>query len=443
MMNRVHGCLLTLKKKSKRLSNLSSQFHPIINTTNKKLNNENQNLRTKGGIADLRDENSAFHTKATSNIHMQSDANLFNIRQSDFNIQPINEMFDEENKENRQRESNTARHEKSNKSRILSIYKSTAPNNIISDWIADGFASLDKDKENNSVVIQKEEDNKEGDFEFSMTNSASKRLEILKESLESDQYFSTTLSIDPKTLDECVTSKQFPLERREHQWDCGESQLKNLKWWIRMQQWLSSCFLSDTEEFGFNPKDSEDYNKLIEFFHSEKYNKKIDHNSQLIKDINRTYQEIKYFQQGNKGYEDLKELLTKFISHPIAKDTGYVQGMNFIAANLLYHSQVDVAFCLFIQMMIKYDLIKNYEPGMPGVTSHWEVIDKMVFKHLRTLQTYFHEQAIPIQMYSIELICSLFGSKIPVQKMMLFYDKFFIKGWKFFYALVNFFNFVS
>jgi len=204
-----------------------------------------------------------------------------------------------------------------------------------------------------------------------------------------------------------------------------------------MEGWLSQCFMTDTEEFGFNPKDSEEFNKLIEFFYSQKYNiQDTPKNSQLMKDVDRTFQNIDYFQVGNKGYEDLQELLTKFISHPIAKEAGYVQGMNCIAATLLYHCQVDIAFCLLVQIMTKYEIIKNYEPGMPGITKHCEIIDKMVFKHLRTLHNYFHEQAIPVQMYSIELICSLFGSKIPIEKMSLFYEQFISKGWKFFYALV-------
>lgn len=78
--------------------------------------------------------------------------------------------------------------------------------------------------------------------------------------------------------------------------------------------------------------------------------------------------------------------------------------MNFIAATLVYHGQVDVAFCLFIKLLERYDLMSNYSPGMPGIKAHCDIIDKLVFKHLRTLHNYFEEEVMPVQMYSIELI---------------------------------------
>jgi hypothetical protein len=50
------------------------------------------------------------------------------------------------------------------------------------------------------------------DYLFPMDDSAVKRLEILKDSLASDKFFSTTLSIDPNTCEENVSFKQLPIE---------------------------------------------------------------------------------------------------------------------------------------------------------------------------------------------------------------------------------------
>lgn len=203
-----------------------------------------------------------------------------------------------------------------------------------------------------------------------------------------------------------------------------------------MHKWLSFAFIGEYDE-NFNPKLCEEYNKLIEFFHN---GKAIDTNSenycQVVKDCDRTFQDQEYYHKGQKGYRHLKEILIQFIAHEKAQECGYVQGMNYIAATLLYHAQVDIVFCLFIKIMDQYDLVNNYKPGCPGLTKHCETIDKMVFKHLRTLHNFLVEQAMPTQMYSIELIFGLFGSKIPITDMHLFYDKFFELGWSFFYSLV-------
>lgn len=88
-----------------------------------------------------------------------------------------------------------------------------------------------------------------------------------------------------------------------------------------------------------------------------------------------------------------------------------------------------------MKLFEKFNLSKNYLPGLPGISEKCEIIDKMVFKHLRTLHSYLLENAIPIQMYSVELICGLFGSKMSIDDMRHFYDNFCELGWDFFYAL--------
>ncbi len=46
---------------------------------------------------------------------------------------------------------------------------------------------------------------------------------------------------------------------------------------------------------------------------------------------------------------------------------GYVQGMNFLAAELAYHASPETSFCLFIKMMTKYQIIENYTIGLVGL----------------------------------------------------------------------------
>lgn len=396
---------------------------------------ENPHLAASHVFLDLRDENSAFHTKATSNLNHNSDANFGNLRQSDFAMEQASWIFEEDNKENDPKHSffNGKQSHDYGHSGILQMYKNAAHNKKISECKGEDFDTIWKSTSSNNS--SPDDNDNDIDFLFPISETASKRLEQLKDSLASDKFFSTTVSIDPNTFEENASLKNFPLDRKDYQCSCSDSNIANLKWCSSVQKWLSLAFINEYDP-DFNPKKWSEYIKLMEFFYKSCNNsRKTECHGQLLKDLNRTFQTIFYYRAGGKGYEWTKELLTKFISHPIAQDWGYVQGMNFIAATLLYHCQVDVAFWLFVKMVEKFNIIDNYLPGMPGITYHGEIIDKMVFKHLRTLHNYFHEQAIPVQMYSIELLWSLFCSKIPIDKMPMFYDQFIQKGWSFFYAL--------
>ena len=58
---------------------------------------------------------------------------------------------------------------------------------------------------------------------------------------------------------------------------------------------------------------------------------------QIEKDLDRTYNEHKYFGENGKGKQQLQELLQ--ILTMKYSWIGYVQGMNYLCAAVLYHSQ--------------------------------------------------------------------------------------------------------
>jgi len=49
---------------------------------------------------------------------------------------------------------------------------------------------------------------------------------------------------------------------------------------------------------------------------------------------------------------------------------GYCQGMNFIAAAILWHANEVDAFWIFVRMMEDYELRDNYLPKLPGLDKH-------------------------------------------------------------------------
>lgn len=67
---------------------------------------------------------------------------------------------------------------------------------------------------------------------------------------------------------------------------------------------------------------------------------------------------------------------------------GYVQGMSYIAAALMYHAGEVATFWLLIALMDQYSLKDIFKQNLPGLTKHETAIEKLgrtyledVFKH--------------------------------------------------------------
>lgn len=88
---------------------------------------------------------------------------------------------------------------------------------------------------------------------------------------------------------------------------------------------------------------------------TDKDKRQIDH------DLHRTFPEIPFFRKENAGYWMLKNLLRAVTIWDT--DTGYVQGMNFIAACFLWHADECYAFWLFVHLMEELEMRDIYQHG--------------------------------------------------------------------------------
>ena len=166
--------------------------------------------------------------------------------------------------------------------------------------------------------------------------------------------------------------------------------------------------------------------ELEEFFNSQR---------QIELDLKRTYPDEAYF-NCTVGEDALRRVLTAFCKYD--PNLGYVQGMNYIVAALLWHcSEVD-AFWIFVGMMEKFELRDTYLPSFPGLSKHTQIIQLLMFEHLPTLHLHFSEFNVHLKMFMTEWCLSLFGSVIPISEMIFVLDNFFEEGWVFFYKFVFF-----
>jgi len=83
---------------------------------------------------------------------------------------------------------------------------------------------------------------------------------------------------------------------------------------------------------------------------------------QIEKDLPRTYPEILFIRPDSPGGKQLRNILFVFSTTDL--EVGYVQGMNFIAAGLLYHSSESHGFWLMMKLFELLDLRDVYRQGM-------------------------------------------------------------------------------
>jgi hypothetical protein len=150
--------------------------------------------------------------------------------------------------------------------------------------------------------------------------------------------------------------------------------------------------------------------------------------------LNRTFPDEPYFSDRGPGQGALRRVLSTFAKYD--PQLGYVQGMNFIAAALLWHASESDCFWLFVALMEDYELRDNYLPNLPGLSKHSQIIDILTLEKMPDLYLHFAKHQVVVEMFAMNWCLSLFGSIIPVAELVDIIDKFFQQGWMIFYKIV-------
>ena len=110
--------------------------------------------------------------------------------------------------------------------------------------------------------------------------------------------------------------------------------------------------------------------------------------------------------------------------------------MNFIVAALIYHSNAEIAFLLFITLIEEYGLYEIYMELLPGLDKHCRAIERHIQRQLPQLYDHFCMYNITVEMFATEWVIGLFCSVIPLEQIGVFLDSFFEYRWEFFYKVV-------
>jgi hypothetical protein len=153
---------------------------------------------------------------------------------------------------------------------------------------------------------------------------------------------------------------------------------------------------------------------------------------QIELDLARTFPTYEYFAsaQGKRALSSVLNRLANFMPVP-----GYVQGMNYIVAALLWHSSEAGAFWLTVKLMNDYNLRDNFVEGLPGLMQHLDRIDGLVRKLWPDLHAQMERHCVVAGMYATDWCITLFCNVIPLNKLGKMLTYFFKEGWEYFYKL--------
>ena len=222
------------------------------------------------------------------------------------------------------------------------------------------------------------------------------------------------------------------------------------KWCENAAKWIIQSEGAKREKI--NPFYYEDeFNRLFEEVHSrislnhsasdntlkqiENRRIKIEQNKvQIIKDLDRTFIGSKVFGENTKGRLQLMNTL-EVISLKYT-GIGYVQGMNFVVAGILFHASPAVTLGLMSHLIENVQLCDVYAENLVGVHYHNQNLLVLFRKHLPKLSWHLKKFDVNLEIFTTQWIIDLFSHLIPLEQYKLFLDSFFQKGFEFFYRLV-------
>ena len=123
---------------------------------------------------------------------------------------------------------------------------------------------------------------------------------------------------------------------------------------------------------------------------------------------------------GGRGHVKLRRVLIAFSNYE--HQVKYVQGMNFIVAQLLLHCSETFAFWLFVALIEDCEMRDIYEPELSGLFKHSAMIELLLQANLPDLHQRLIDGNIRANVYASEWIFGLFSSVIPCEYMGNFLD---------------------
>ncbi|OXH55915.1 hypothetical protein J003_01952, partial [Cryptococcus neoformans] len=127
------------------------------------------------------------------------------------------------------------------------------------------------------------------------------------------------------------------------------------------------------------------------------------HEKAIMKDLNRTFPNHKYFKEGGGvGQEGLFMVVKAYSLYD--QEVGYTQGLAFIVAALLLNMPDEEAFCVLVRLMDSYNLRSHYTAEMQGLQLRLFQFDRLVEEILPLLHTHFVRKGVKSSIFPLSLV---------------------------------------
>ncbi|KAH9158663.1 hypothetical protein LEN26_002819 [Aphanomyces euteiches] len=180
----------------------------------------------------------------------------------------------------------------------------------------------------------------------------------------------------------------------------------------------------------------------------ESGNKRMQDLQQIQLDIERTFNMPRQRGLASDGVRTQSKDVTawKHALHRVLKayalhnpTVGYCQGMDYVAAVLLFGSKWDCsyAFRLLYVLLEVYGLKGIYAPGLPILNARFYQLDELIHMHLPDLHDHMVDHQMHPNVYASGWIMTLFANfhVLAPRVVLRFFDFFFSKGWKSFFRV--------
>ncbi|CAD8049439.1 unnamed protein product [Paramecium sonneborni] len=154
---------------------------------------------------------------------------------------------------------------------------------------------------------------------------------------------------------------------------------------------------------------------------------------QIERDLMRTFPNEPFFQQKH-GKEALQRLLYTIAIYDMG--VGYVQGMNFLAGALLFHSEECVAFWNYVTLYERLQLRDIYLENLPGLSKHIQIVQLLCMSQQRKLYDMFLKNNVQFENFCIPWFLSMLAMVIPIRSYNSVMKPIIQSRWIFVYKLI-------
>ncbi|EPQ30179.1 uncharacterized protein PFL1_02295 [Pseudozyma flocculosa PF-1] len=151
------------------------------------------------------------------------------------------------------------------------------------------------------------------------------------------------------------------------------------------------------------------------------------HEKAIRRDLNRTFPEQDYFQDGKGiGQENLFNVVKAYSLYD--PEVGYCQGMQFVVGPLLLNMPDEEAFSTLVRLMKSYDLRGHFTPNMPSLQLRLFQFDRLLEEFLPLLHMHLVRQGVKSSMYASQWFMTLFSYRFPLELVYRILDSVFAEG---------------